>query len=97
MTIGAYMKAQRKELGISLRDAAKLTGMSHVHVKDIEYDKIKPSFEKIINLIRAYKADIQEFLREIGYLPQNIEPALIGKVKPVPIISWVAAGKWHEA
>lgn len=97
MTIGTYMKAQRKDLGISLREAAKLTGMSHVNVKDIEGDKIQPSFGKVINLLKAYKADIQDFLREIGYLAQNIEPALIGKLTPVPIISWVAAGRWQEA
>lgn len=96
MTIGDYMKAKRKYLGMSLRNAAKLSGMSHVNVKDIENDKIKPSFEKVINLLKAYHADIQEFLMEIGCLPLNIEPALVGKLNPVPIISWVAAGRWHE-
>lgn len=82
---------------MSLREAAKLAGISHVHVKDIENDKIKPSFEKIINLLRAYHADIQEFLRETGYLPQDVELASIGKLNSVPVISWVAAGAWHDA
>jgi SOS-response transcriptional repressor LexA len=97
MTIGDYMKAKRKALGISLREAAKLAGISHVHVKDIENDKIKPSFEKIINLLKAYKADIQEFLKEIDYRQANVEPVPIGKLNPVPIISWVAAGSWQAA
>lgn len=88
------MKAKRLGLGMSLREAAKLAGISHVHVKDIESDAIKPSFEKIINLLRAYHADIQEFLKEIGYLPENVEPALIGEMRPVPVISFVAAGNW---
>lgn len=94
------MKAKRTCLGMSLREVAKLAGISHVHVKDIENDKIKPSFEKIMHLLRAYSADIQEFLREVGYLPQNVEPASIGElnsVPTVPIISWVAAGRWEEA
>lgn len=91
------MKAKRKALGISLREAAKLAGISHVHVKDIENDKIKPSFEKIINLLKAYKADIQEFLKEIDYRQANVEPVPIGKLNPVPIISWVAAGSWQAA
>ena len=91
------MKAKRNGLGMSLREAAKLAGISHVHVKDIEADKIKPSFEKILNLLRAYNADIHEFLREIGYLPENIEPAAMGKLNTIPIVSWVAAGQWHEA
>lgn len=97
MTIGEYMKAKRSMLGMSLRDAAKLAGISHVHVKDIENDSIKPSFEKIMNLLKAYQADIQEFLREIGYLSQNVEPVCIGKMNLVPIISWVAAGNWNVA
>jgi len=91
------MKAKRLGLRMSLRDAAQLAGMSHVNVKDIERDAIKPSFEKIINLLTAYHADIQDFLRELGYLPQNVEQALIKKLNSVPIISWVAAGQWHEA
>lgn len=97
MTIGDYMKAKRTGLGMSLREAAKLAGISHVHVKDIESDAIKPSFEKIINLLRAYHADIQEFLKEIGYLPENVEPSLIGELHPVPVISLVAAGQWNAA
>lgn len=97
MTIGDYMKTKRLGLGMSLREAAKLAGISHVHVKDIERDAIKPSFEKIINLLRAYHADIQEFLRDIGYLPHDVEPALIGEMRPVPVISLVAAGAWTFA
>jgi SOS-response transcriptional repressor LexA len=97
MTIGDYMKAKRTALGMSLREASKLAGISHVHVKDIESDSIKPSFEKIINLLRAYHADIQEFLKEIGYLPHDVEPALIGEMRPVPVISLVAAGNWNYA
>ncbi len=82
---------------MSLREAAKSAGISHVHVKDIEADKIKPSFEKVVNLLRAYSADIQEFLEQIGYLPQNVESASIGKLNSVPIISLVTAGSWNEA
>ncbi|MGO9016183.1 MAG: LexA family protein [Dissulfurispiraceae bacterium] len=91
------MKNKRMHLGMSLREAAKSAGISHVHVKDIEADKIKPSFEKVVNLLRAYSADIQEFLEQIGYLPQNVESASIGKLNSVPIISLVTAGSWNEA
>ena len=97
MTIGAYMKEKRMHLGMSLREAAKLSCISHVHIADIEADKIKLSFEKVVNLLRAYSADIQEFLVEIGYLPQNVESASIGKLNQVPIISMVAAGNWSDA
>ncbi len=97
MTIGAYMKDKRTQLGLSLREAAKRSGISHVHVKDIEADKIKPSFEKVVNLLRAYSADIQEFLSETGYLPAQVDSASVGKLNQVPVISLVAAGHWNEA
>ena len=91
------MKAKRLHLGMSLRQAAKLTSISHVHIRDIELDKIKPAFSKIVTLLRAYHADIQEFLREIGYIQQNVEPAAGQELNRVPVISWVAAGHWDEA
>lgn len=96
MTIGQYMKSRREERGLSLREASKLAGISHVHIKDIEDDKIKPTFEKIINLLRAYHTDIQEFLAETGYLPKNVEPAPLGKLRQIPVVSWVIAGKWKD-
>lgn len=96
MTIGQYMKARREERGLSLREASKLAEISHVHIKDIEDDKIKPTFEKVINLLRAYHTDIQEFLAETGYLPKNVEPAPMGKLRQIPVVSWVIAGKWQE-
>lgn len=90
------MKARREERGLSLREASKLAGISHVHIKDIEDDKIKPTFEKVISLLRAYHADIQEFLVETGYLPKDVEPAPLGKLRQIPVVSWVIAGKWNE-
>lgn len=90
------MKSRREERGLSLREASKLAEISHVHIKDIEDDKIKPTFEKVINLLRAYHADIQEFLAETGYLPKNVEPAPLGKLRQIPVVSWVIAGKWNQ-
>lgn len=81
---------------MSLRDAAKLSGISHTHICDIEREKFRPTFEKVIALLRAYHVDIQEFLKETGYLSSNVEPAKMKKLRPVPVISWVTAGKWHE-
>lgn len=48
-------------------------------------------------MLRAYHADVQEFLRETGYMPQNVEPASIGNQRKIPVVSWVLAGKWGAA
>jgi SOS-response transcriptional repressor LexA len=93
--IGEYLKARREAKDMSFRDAAKATGISHVHVKDIEDGKTMPTFDKVMKLLKAYHADVQEFLQETGYLPPNIEPAPLGKLRKIPIISWVMAGKWE--
>ena len=96
MQVGEYLKKKREEKGLSLRDASKLSGVSYVHIRDIELGKKTPSFNIVMTLLRAYHADIQEFLKETGYLPADVEPAKIKKLRPVPVISWVTAGKWHE-
>lgn len=94
MTIGEYLKAKREGWDMSLREASRASGISHVHIKDIEDDKIKPTFEKVMNLLGAYHADLQEFLTETGYLPQNVEP--VEKLYKIPLVSWVVAEKVSE-
>ena len=91
------MKAKRMGLGMTLRAVGELAGISYVHIRDIESDRVKPSFEKIMRLAQAFKVDIQEFLKETGYLPQNTEPMPMGKLNQIPVISWVAAGQWQGA
>lgn len=58
------MKEKREEQGLSLPEASKLAEISHVHIKDIVGDKIKPTFEKITNLLNPKNTDTQEFLTE---------------------------------
>ncbi len=94
--IGEFFKEKREAAGMSLREAAKASGISHGHIDDIEAGKKMLSFDRVMNLIRAYGVDIQEFLRETGYLPTNIELASIKPLRRVPLISWVTAGKWSE-
>ena len=47
-------------------------------------------------ILKAYHADLQDFLHVTGYLPKNRSPAPLGKMRKIPVISWVAAGKWTE-
>ncbi|MBE0425619.1 MAG: helix-turn-helix domain-containing protein [Nitrospirae bacterium] len=94
MTIGRYFKAKRKEQRLSLRNASKLSGISHVHVRDIENDRIKPAFEKVIKLLKAYNADIQDFLSKTGSIsPRDIETVESEKLYKIPVFSSVVAEK----
>lgn len=94
--VGEYLKEKREGRDLSLREAATAAGLSHVHVKDIEEGNKAPSFDKVMTMLKAYHADVQEFLRETGYLPQNVEPATLPTTRQVPLVSWVIAGKWEE-
>ena len=94
--VGKYLKKKREEADLSLREASKLANVSHTHIMDLEDGKKSPAFDKVMQILHAYRADVQEFLRETGYLPKNVEPAALGKMRKIPVISWVAAGKWSE-
>jgi len=47
-----------------------------------------------MRFLKAYMVDIGEFLRQIGYLPPDVEP--VRGSKRLPIISWTQAGNWQE-
>jgi len=95
--VGKYLKEKREQADLSLREASKLAGVSHTHIMEVEEGKKSPTFDKVMNILQAYHADVQEFLRETGYLPVNVEPTDLGKRRRIPIISSVMAGRWAEA
>src|SRR3990167_142777 len=94
--IGAFMKEKREGLGLSLREASKLSGVSHTHIRDIEDGRSAPSFEMVMKFLSAYGVGIEVFLRETGYLTSRGEPEGLGAVRRVPVISWAQAGNWQE-
>jgi len=94
--MGVFMKEKREGLGLSLREASKLSGVSHTHIRDREEGRSVPSFEMVMRFLRAYGVEIEVFLRETGYLSSHGALEGLGAVKRVPIISWTQAGNWQE-
>jgi len=92
--LGEFMKENREAMALSLRDASRLSGISHTHIRDIEDGRSTPSFEMVMRFLKAYMVDIGEFLKQTGYLPPNVEPE--GESKRLPIISWTQAGNWQQ-
>ncbi len=90
------MKVKRELRDLSLREASKLSGVSHTHIRDIEDGRSIPSFEMVMKFLKAYTVDMEDFLRETGYLPTNVEPEHMIDVKSIPVISWTQAGNWQE-
>ena len=97
MTVAEYIKEKRETLGLSARDVARKAGITGEHIRYIESGQRKtPSFDVIMKILKALQVDLQEFLQETGYLPVNVEPAPLKKMRPMPIISWSDAGKWSD-
>ena len=69
--LGKFMKENREAMGLSLRDASRLSGISHTHIRDIEDGRSIPSFEMVMRFLKAYMVDIGKFLTQTGYLPPN--------------------------
>jgi SOS-response transcriptional repressor LexA len=95
--LGEFLRGKREARGMSLREAAKTAGISHVHIRDIEEGAKSPSFDKVMKLLQAYMVDTNEFLRETGHLPQNVEPLKTESLYKIPLISWVIAEKLDDA
>jgi transcriptional regulator with XRE-family HTH domain len=94
--LGEFMKEKREAMGLSLRAASKLSGISHTHIRDIEDGRSIPSFEMVMKFLKVSMVDIEEFMRQTGYLLPNVEPERVRESKRVPIISWTQAGNWQE-
>ena len=92
-SIGKFFRNLRLSKGFSLREVGKLTNLSHVYIKKIEQDKSMPSFANVMKLLELYNVDINDFLKETGYV-------VVGKssrrVSRIPLISWVVASNWLE-
>jgi transcriptional regulator with XRE-family HTH domain len=45
-------------MGLSLRGASRFSGVSHMHIRDIEDVRSIPSFEMVMRFLKAYTVDI---------------------------------------
>lgn len=69
--IGEFLKAKRREKNLSLRDVAKATNISHVHIGAIERGESATTFDKAIAILNLYGVTAQELERETGYTLKN--------------------------
>jgi len=55
--LGKFMREKREAMAVPLRDASKLSGVSHAHIRDIEDGRSIPSFEMVMRFLKAYMVE----------------------------------------
>ena len=71
--IGTYLKQLRG--GLSLREAAKRSGLGHTSIASLEAGSRKPSPEALRDLAKAYNYSYEQLMEKAGYIDlQNKNP-----------------------
>lgn len=60
--IGPLIRSRRKDLGLSLRDLAERTGVTHGFLGQIERGESSPSIETFLRIANALKAPVTYFI-----------------------------------
>lgn len=81
-------------MGLSLQYASRPSGVSRMHIRDIENGRGIPSFEMSMKFLKANMVDAGKFLKQTGYPPSNKEP--VRGLKRIPILSWTQAANWQQ-
>lgn len=74
MNIGQALKQARTNKGYSLRKLAKLTGLSHSFISDIEHGISKPSIDNLVKLSNVLGVKPDFFLNPLPV--KNVQKAI---------------------
>jgi len=62
MTKGQFLRLLRRDVGLSIREAAARAGVSYGHLSELENDKVcRPGFNVIARLMAFYGENIDNF------------------------------------
>lgn len=84
MTLGELVSSALREKGLSLREAAKATGLSHNHIRNLMVgtdsrtkEPIRPSFEVLKRISSGLGISYISLLDAAGYLPSETPAAVL--------------------
>lgn len=63
--IGVILRKIRKQKGLSLRELAKLSGLSHSFISDIENGRCNPSIKSLLKITNALDVNPNIFLTDV--------------------------------
>lgn len=96
MDIGSYFKNRRKQLELSSAEVGKRAGISDTYVLKIEKNEHEPTLSVLSGIIKSLNIRWDDFLGETGYLGDKLEVMRRGKLRKIPVLSFVNAGKFEK-
>ena len=76
-TLGSYLRALRRQAGLSLRALEAGTGVSNAYLSQLERDHIKEPSPKVLWAVaECYQADYRDLLRRAGYPVPSTRPSV---------------------
>jgi len=72
--IGAFIRAQRESAQVSLRQLARLAGVSNPYLSQIERGLRKPSAEALAGIAKGLRLSSEVLYVQAGYLERREEP-----------------------
>jgi transcriptional regulator with XRE-family HTH domain len=95
-TFGVYVRRQRKEKGIGLREMAKMIGVSPTYVSKVERDEFPPPVEEKVKAIaRILECDPDDLLARAGRVASDISDII--KRRPVVLADLLRTTKGWSA
>ena len=91
---------EEKLEGMSVAERKEMAAHLRVSIRTVDYwrqGEKKPRPEQVgavINYLKLETQEIVDFLYEYGHLPKAHVPKI--QPKPIPVISWISAGKFAE-
>ena len=82
--LGLLINKERKDKGLSLRDFAKMVGLSHVAISHIEKGKVEAKKDTLLNIARVLEYDVDAMLAKASKLDDDIEDLIFEKSNQVP-------------
>ena len=82
--LGLLINKERKDKGLSLRDFAKMVGLSHVAISHIEKGKVEAKKDTLLNIARVLEHDVDAMLAKASKLDDDIEDLIFEKSNQVP-------------
>ena len=80
MSLGIRIKELREGKRISIRGLGRETGVSGMHISNIEKDKVNASPELVTKIAEVLEADIDELL----HLAERVDPEVVDVIQKNP-------------